>query len=236
MPNSTEFRLVIQTSTIKRAHSARLANLRALRGAGREAALSTLTARSSTSAFASRAASAAADSASSATDLVPSAIVRSSPETSAKTRDSGANQSTSSLASGERHRPLRGGSPAQKIVQRPVSGQVVVRRCLPLFPLVGAAVVRTARLLAAPLRHTSAFTAGLGGQQAVLGEAAGLGCNPAPSLAAGFGSQGAVLREAALLARHIGAALAGEFALLGGLHASKTAGRPAVPATGFTRH
>src|SRR5262245_14274993 len=81
MPNSTELRLVIQTSTVNCAHAERLARfgaaLLSLRDGGSVAALSTVTARSSTSALASCAASAAAASASSATALLPSAMPRS---------------------------------------------------------------------------------------------------------------------------------------------------------------
>src|SRR5262245_26746189 len=104
MPNSTELRLVIQTSTVNRAQAARLprfgAALRSFR-AGSVAALSTVTGRSRTSALASRAASAAAASASMAAmaaDLLPSAILLSPSPRRRERGTEGANRVYRSLA------------------------------------------------------------------------------------------------------------------------------------------
>src|SRR5262245_37394525 len=104
MPNSTELKLVIHTSTVNSAHDARLPALRALAprerasACGDAAALSAFTARSSTSVLASRAASAAAASASSATVLLPSAIPSNPPRAQAPRRGTdGANHDHHSL-------------------------------------------------------------------------------------------------------------------------------------------
>src|SRR2546423_6044560 len=95
MPNSTELKLVIQTSTMNSAHcDFALAGLvlADLAAAGSASALSALAARSSTSALASRAASAAAASASISAVLLPSAMVRLLDKSAGHASTDGANQ------------------------------------------------------------------------------------------------------------------------------------------------
>src|SRR5689334_2830495 len=87
MPNSTELRLVIQTLTVNSDHSALawlLAGFAGLRGSA--SALSTVTARASTSDFASRAASAAAALASISRDVLLPSAMRAAPGGGAGTR------------------------------------------------------------------------------------------------------------------------------------------------------
>src|SRR5688572_7255860 len=98
MPNSIELKGVIQTLTVNSDHCALarpLAGLAGLALRGIESALSTVTARASTSALASRAASAAAASASISSALLPSAMCA-APDGGAGTRDDGANHSSQS--------------------------------------------------------------------------------------------------------------------------------------------
>src|SRR6187549_3038083 len=96
MPNSTQFRFVIQTSTTNSVYCdlARRERLPALVSG---AVATDLVERSRTSARASLAASAAAESASSSTVLLPSAMLQ-PPARSPGTQNSGANHSGQTLA------------------------------------------------------------------------------------------------------------------------------------------
>src|SRR6185503_15137106 len=137
MPNSIELRLVIQTSTMNSAHCDALADFAGLAvlllAGGAVRAL--FSARSRTSALASRAASAAAASASSSTVLLPSAMMRLLGEAPGRGTD-GANQfGDVSTAPGPREWPAA--SKTQGCASAPsrtTSGAGTTARCVARGP------------------------------------------------------------------------------------------------------